>query len=131
MSVIKNKVYETSFIVMPRQCNYQYPMVFGGAFFSEMDLCAAACVSRALHDSECDAAVTHKYEGTFHAAAECGDLIFLRAEIVEARHKALVIVVEAQREKRAQRGQDRVADAKFVFVTKKNGEFAWHGLTLE
>jgi len=131
MAAIQNIVYETSFIVMPSQCNYQYPMVFGGAFFSEMDLCAAACASRALHDSECDSAVTHKFDGTFHAAAECGDLIFLRAEIVEARHKAIVILVDAHRERRAVSGRDKIADSKFVFVSKKDGKFHPHSLTLE
>jgi len=107
-----------------------YPMIFGGHFFSEMDLCAACCVNRLLHDSECDSAVTHKFEGTFHAPTENGDLIFLEAEVVELRTKAVVVVVKAFREKRAVAGRDFVAEAKFVFVTKKDGLYTKHGLSL-
>lgn len=116
---------------MPSDCNYHYPMIFGGAFFAEMDLAAAITVSRLLQDSNCDSAVTHKFEGEFLSAAECGDIIFLNCEIVELRKKAVVVEVIAKREKRAKKGQDLIAKAKFVFVTKKNGEFCPHGLELE
>ena len=126
-----NTTFETTFVVMPKHCNYMYPMIFGGSFFSEMDLCAASCVNRLLHDSDCDSAVTHKFEGTFHAAAESGDLIFLLAEIVELRKKAVVVKVKAYREPRATAGRGFIAEGKFVFVTKKNGQFAHHGLSLE
>lgn len=107
-----------------------YPMIFGGHFFSEMDLCAACCVNRLLHDSECDSAVTHKFEGAFHAAAENGDLIFLEAEVTELRTKAVVVSVKAYREKRAKVGRDFIADAKFVFITKKEGQYSSHGLKM-
>jgi acyl-CoA hydrolase len=125
-----NLEFETSFAILPKHCNWMYPMIFGGAFFSELDLCAASCVNRLLHDSHCDTAVTHKYEGTFHAAAECGDIIFLRAEVVELRHKAVVVMVQAHRERRARPGRDFIAEAKFVYVTIKDGEFHPHGLTM-
>jgi acyl-CoA hydrolase len=125
-----NMTFETTFVVMPKHCNYHYPMIFGGEFFSELDLCAAQCVSRLLHDSDCDSAVTHKYEGTFHKAAECGDLIFLKAEVTELRHNAVVVNIEAHRERRAIRGKDFIADAKFVFVTKEKDKFRPHGLSM-
>lgn len=125
-----NLKFDTNFTVMPKHCNYMYPMIFGGHFFSEMDLCAACCVNRLLHDSECDSAVTHKFEGTFHAAAENGDLVFLEAEVTELRTKAVVVSVKAYREKRANAGRDFVADAKFVFVTKKEGQYFPHGLKM-
>lgn len=125
-----NLLFETNFTVMPSDCNYHYPMIFGGAFFAKMDLAAAMTVSRLLHDSECDSAVTHKFEGEFLSAAECGDIIFLSCEVIELRKKAVVVEVTAKREKRAKKGQDLIAKAKFVFVTKKNGEFCPHGLTL-
>ena len=126
-----NLVFENSFTVMPKHCNYMFPMIFGGHFFSEMDLCAACCVNRLLHDSECDSAVTYKFEGTYVAAAESGDLVFMRAEVVELRRNAVVVQIKAHREKRAQAGKDLVAEAKFVFVTKKEGKFHPHGLSLE
>lgn len=125
-----NTVYENSFIVMPKDCNYMFPMIFGGAFMSQLDMCAAACVNRLLHDSECDCAVTYKYEGTFHAAAESGDIVFMRAEVVELRRNAVVVTVRAEREKRGNPARDHVADARFVFCTKKESKFHPHGLKL-
>ncbi len=115
---------------MPTDCNYQYPMIFGGKLFSEMDLAAAQCVSRLLHDSDCDGAVTYKYEGTFYAAAECGDIVFLDAEIIELRQKAVKINVKVSRERRSTKGKDQIAEGIFVFVTKKGDKFQPHGLEL-
>lgn len=124
-------MFETSFTVLPKHCNYLYPMIFGGAFFSELDLCAASCVTRLLHESICDCAVTYKVlDVTFHKAAYAGDIIFMRAEVVELKHKAIVVKVTAEREKRAVAGQDHIADAKFVFISKKGDEYVPHGLTL-
>lgn len=125
-----NLVFENSFTIMPRDCNYMMPMIFGGAFFSQLDLTAACCVDRLLHDSECDSAVTHMFEGTFHKPTYAGDTIYMRAEIVELRHKAVVVKVRAERERRAQKGREHVADAKFVFVTRKDGNYHPHGLSL-
>ena len=125
-----NLEYQTTFVVMPRHTNYMAPMIFGGDFFAELDLAAAACVNRLLHDSLCDSAVTHKFGGVFHDAAVTGDLIFINANIVELRHKSVRVQVEALREKRAQEGAQKVASAEFVFVTKKDGEFCKHGLCL-
>lgn len=123
-----NLKFETSFWVMPKDCNAYYPMIFGGAFFSEMDICAASCVKRLLHDSECDSAVTYKFEGTFHAAAQAGDLVLLEAEIVELRNKAITISVKGYRDSKEQK--ELLASARFVFVTKKDGQFHPHGLKL-
>lgn len=125
-----NLKFETSFVVMPSHTNFMAPMIFGGAFFSEMDLCAASAVTRLLHDSMCNSAVTHKFEGTFHAAAECGDLVFLEAEITDLRYKAVVVEVKAYRERRSGPKRDFVAQSKFVFVTRKDGQFHPHGLTM-
>jgi acyl-CoA hydrolase len=126
-----NLEFETTFTVMPKHCNYHFPMIFGGAFFSELDICAAMCVNRLLHDSDCDTAVTYKFEVTYHAAAESGDLIFMKAQVVELRRNAVVVEVKAHREKQAKVGRDFVADAKFVFVTKKDGKYYPHGLSLK
>jgi acyl-CoA hydrolase len=126
-----NTVFETNFVVMPQHTNYMAPMIFGGALFSELDLAAASCVTRLLHDSVCDSAVTFKCQDlTFHAAAECGDLVFIRAEIVELRQNAVRVQVDAWRERRAQAGRDKIADCWFVFVTKLDGKFHPHGLVL-
>jgi acyl-CoA hydrolase len=127
-----NLRYQTSFIVMPRHANYMYPMIFGGAMFAEMDCAAAACVTRLLHDcpTGCDSAVTHKCDLTFHAAAEVGDLVFIECEVVELRHKSVVVNTKVWREKRAQAGRLFLAEARFVFVTKKEDKFTLHGMKM-
>lgn len=126
-----NLVFENSFVVMPTHCNYMFPMIFGGAFFSEVDLCAACCVNRLLHDSDCDSAVTYKVlDLTFHCPAYAGDIIFLKAEIVALRNKSITVRVTGEREKRSTAGQDHILDATFVFVSKKGDNYAYHGLTL-
>lgn len=126
-----NLVHENNWIVMPADCNYHFPMVFGGAVMSQLDLCAAACVNRLLHDSECDSAVTYKVlDGIFYLACEAGDLVFMRAEIVELRSTAIVVHVTAEREKRNSPKRDAAASFKFVFVSKKGGKYWPHGLKL-
>ncbi len=124
------RVYETSFVIMPTDANYMYPMVFGGAFFSKMDLAAAVCVSRAIRDSKCDSSVTHKFNGTFSAPAEVGHIIFLRAEITDVGKKSITVRVTAQREYRNSPKRDEVASCDFVFVTRANGNYSQHGLIL-
>jgi acyl-CoA hydrolase len=129
--IAMNLTHSTSFIVMPTQTNYHYPMIFGGAFMAELDKAAAACVSRLLHDSECDGAVTFKVlEGIFYAPAQCGDLLFLNAKVIELRHKSVTVMVEAYRERRAKKGQDKIAKFVFVFVTKVGDAFCPHGLRM-
>lgn len=116
-----NLTFETTFVVMPRHTNYMNPMIFGGAFFAELDLCAAQCVTRLLYSSEkCKFAVTHKFEGTYHKPCYAGDIIFLKGEVVELRQKAIKVVVKAYREKRGTGERDFVAEAKFVFVSVKD-----------
>lgn len=125
-----NTHFETNFIVMPSQCNFLYPMIFGGALFSELDKAAACAVNRLLHHSECDSAVTFKFEGTFHAAAEAGDIVFIKAAILETRRNAIVVEVKAEFERRAKPGRTKAADAKFVFVSRKDGKYHPHGISL-
>jgi acyl-CoA hydrolase len=139
-----NTEYETSFTVYPQHTNCHSPLIFGGAFFSEMDKAAATAVRRLLYDSDkCKSSVTHKYEGTFCKPCYLGDLIFLKAEIVSTGVKSVVVQVEAWREKekhiRAD-GRELVATAKFVSVTISSDEsvdekpdllpYAPHGIKL-
>jgi acyl-CoA hydrolase len=135
-----NTVFETTFLVMPEHTNAMSPMIFGGAFFSQMDLCAANTVRRFLYESEtCHAAVTHKFEGSFHRPCYMGDLVLLRGEIIETRHKAIVVEVVADRE--TKQGKERVAEGRFVFVSVTDVEnvrdkpallpYAPHGLSLD
>lgn len=113
-----NLKFSTTFTVMPKHTNYMFPMIFGGAFFSEIDLCAAQCVNRLLHDSTtARAAVTHKFTGSYHKPTFVGDLVFLEGEVVKLGYKSVVVQVKAFREKRGLPGRDFVAEAEFVFIT--------------
>lgn len=112
--------FEDNFLVMPEDTNSSSPMIFGGAFFSKMDLCAAKAVRRLLYSSKtCSSCVTHKFEGTYHLPCYLGDLVFLEGEVIELRHKAIVVNVQGFREVNIDRDsstRELVADAKFVFV---------------
>lgn len=112
--------FETNFIVMPTDCNYKTPLIFGGAFFSKMDLCAAVCASNLLRSSvSAEYAVTHKVlDLTFHRPTYMGEVIYLFAEVVELRKKAISIKVKAYREQREKEGRDFVAEGTFVFISK-------------
>ena len=111
-----NLKHTTNFTVMPGHTNPMFPLIFGGAFFSELDLCAAQAVKRLLYESKTSrTAVTHKFEGTFLMPCYAGDLIFLEAEVTETRKKAIVVEVKAFREKGSDK-RDLVAEAKFVFI---------------
>lgn len=115
---IYNKTYyENSFVVLPKHANYHSPMIFGGEFFAQLDLCAATCVNRFLHDSDCETAVTHKAEVTFLAPCYVGDIIFMKARVASTGKKSIVIDVTAERERRQSAERDLVATVKFVFVS--------------
>jgi acyl-CoA hydrolase len=106
-------------------------MIFGGAFMAQLDLCAAACVTRFLHDSECDSAVTYRINNlVFHGAAMIGDIVFMYAKITQVRTHAIVVNIEAFREKRDGPKRDKVADAEFVFVSRKGDKVHPHGMKL-
>jgi acyl-CoA hydrolase len=130
-----NLKYETNFAVLPIHTNWKIPLIFGGAFFSQLDLAAASCVRQVLHLSECDNAVTFKFNGTFHAPSYMGDMIYIYAEITEMRQKSITIKVEAYREPHPtgeiiEPKRIHVASAEFVFVTMKDGKYQNHGLSL-
>ena len=101
-----------------------FPLVFGGAFFSYMDKLEATTVNRALYGSTtCHAAVTHKFEGTFHKPTYVGDLIFIEGEVVQLGKISVVVEVKAFREiashysAATKHQRELVAEAKFVFVS--------------
>jgi acyl-CoA hydrolase len=131
------------------------PIIFGGKFMSELDLCAAKCVRRFLYDSTtADGSVTYKMDVTFKAPCYQGDLIFIEAEIVDTGEKSISVSVKAFREQKVFRRtrdplhsdnsyQERVevAEANFVFISIKVDEehiqtkpyflpYVKHGLSL-
>jgi acyl-CoA thioesterase YciA len=110
-------IYENGFVVMPFQSNWHAPLIFGGEFFAQLDLCAATCVNRFLHDSDCETAVTHKAEVSFMAPCYIGDIIFMKARVVSTGKKSIVVEVIAERERRGGEARDKVVESKFVFVS--------------
>lgn len=109
--------FNTNFTIMPDQANYMTPMVFGGAFYSQMDLCAAMCVNEALIGSKCEAAVTHKSEVTYMSPTYIGDCIFLEAEVLGVHKKSIKVWVNAFRQRRGSKFRDKVAFGEFIFVS--------------
>ena len=132
--------YTSSFRIFPEHTNHMAPCIFGGAFFSEMDLAAANCVYRALYSSKCQGAVTHKANVTFHKPTYQGDLIFIEAEIKDCNHKSIVVDTKAYRESEDSE-RELVAEVEFVFITIETTEcmkdkpnrlpYKGHGLNLE
>lgn len=124
--------HTNSFVVMPTHTNYMYPLIFGGAFMSELDLCAATLVNKLVKKSKtADSAVTHKADFTFHGPSFAGDVIYMEAEVVELRHKAVKVKVESYREPRDEDKRYHVSTATFVFVTRKGEEYVYHNLSME
>lgn len=102
---------------MPKDTNYMQPMIFGGKFLAELDLCAAQCVNRFLHDSECESAVTYHCDVKFLKPCYVGDLVFMTAKIVETRTKSIRVHIVAERERRGKPERDKVAEGDIVFVS--------------
>lgn len=122
-----NLIYETSFIVMPKDCNYMYPMVFGGAMLSEMDLCAAGAARRALYDSQCDSSVTVGVnQVSFYRAAQCGDIVKLKGTVWDTGKKSITVKVEGWVD--TKEGDKLVCSGMFTFVSRKSEVFTPHEL---
>jgi acyl-CoA hydrolase len=127
--------FETNFTVLPRDCNYMQPLIFGGEFMARLDIAAAQCVTQLLQhsDTECDNAVTYKANFEFHKPSFQGDTIFINCEITELRYKAVKVEVKAYRTPRVGKfpKREHVATAEFVFVTRIGDKYAFHGLQLD
>lgn len=123
--------HTNSFVVMPTHTNYMYPLIFGGAFMSELDLCAATLANGLVkRSSSVNNAVTHKADFTFHAPSYAGDVIYMNAEVVDLGKKSILIKVEGYREPRESTDRIHVATSTFVFVTRKGDKYVSHNLKL-
>lgn len=104
-----------------------YPMVFGGAMLSEMDLCAAGAVRRALYDSGCDSSVTVGVtDVSFYRAAKCGDIVKLRGHIWKTGKKSIDVKVDGWVD--TEEGDKYVCSGMFTFVSRLEEMFAAHNL---
>lgn len=126
--------FETSFCVFPQDTNYHPPMVFGGKMLSEMDICAAGTVRRALYDSPLgvrDAVTVQVDDVTFHKGAVVKDLIFLQGTITKIGIKSITVEVKAYNEVNKNL-RELMASGTFVFVAYDIAKKCSvpHGLTL-
>ena len=112
---------ETCFTVFPEHTNSSSPLIFGGAFFGEMDKLASITVRRFLYSSPtgCNNAVTHKANVVFCKPSYQGQLIFLNSEIMSVGPKSIVLNVKASREslKDGSVQRELIAEIDFVFVS--------------
>lgn len=120
-----------SFVIMPGDCNHNQPMVFGGKMQSEIDLTSYILVRNVLYhlESDCDDAVTYIFQGKFLAEAQMGDIVTLESEVISVGKKTIVVETTAFAQKKGVRDRKMVCRAKYVFATKKNGQFCFHGIT--
>lgn len=126
---LAHKVFESNFTIFPSDTNYMYPMVFGGKMLSEMDVCAAMAVRRALYGTECDSAVTVAVRSVnFLVGAIVGDLVFLHGEIIKLGNRSLDIRVVGWREQAGGERQ-KICEGEFVFASRRLGIIHPHGLT--
>lgn len=97
------------------------PIIFGGKFMAQLDLCAAQCVRRCLqaNNSPCRQAVTHQMNFKFLQPCYVGDTIDMVAEITGARNKSIAGQVTAYRLNPDSPELEgvKVAEAQFVFIT--------------
>jgi len=127
--------FETTFSVFPQDTNYHPPMVFGGKMLSEMDICAATTVRKALWDSPYgvrDAVTTQVDNLTFHHGAVIKDMITLVGTIKKIGVKSITVWVEAFREV-GKNQKELMASGQFVFVAYnvEDKVSVKHGLTLD
>lgn len=122
-------VHETSFIVMPKDCNWMddSKLVFGGKMLEEMDLVAAGLIRLVLRESNCDSAVTFAINNVkFLNGAKCGDLVNLRATLWNTGRKSIDIKIDGWINR--DDGMIPKCEGMFTWLSRKDGAFAPHNL---
>lgn len=128
--------FSTSFLVMPKHCNDMYPLIFGGEFMAEIDKAVASTVSEfigSVDDTEVEDAVTYKADHTFYRPSFSGDIINIFCKVTQAEAKLIYISVQAYRKPRREKKAEwtHVADAQYVFVTRKDNRPYPHKISFE
>lgn len=125
--------YTTSFVVMPKHCNYLGDMIFGGELLSQMDIAAAMAVRRAMYNCEHKKAVTVRVTNVnFMVAALVGDLIQLEATVDEVTNRTLIVHVYGWREKQGTGVREKICYGEFTFCAISDNRMpVRHNLTLE
>lgn len=124
----------TYWTIMPKDTNYMYPLVFGGAMMSQVDLAAATHVRMLLNWTNCDKAVTHKANFNFTGRSYAGDTIRFDSRVAEIRDNSIRFVVDAYRSALPQNeipmetAFEHIGQHELVFVTMAGNQFASHKL---
>jgi acyl-CoA hydrolase len=124
----------TYWTIMPKDTNYMFPLVFGGAMMSQVDLAAATHTRMLLHWTGCDKAVTHKANILFSAPSYAGDTIRFDSKLVEVRDNSLRFIVEVYRIPLTdntvpkQITYEHIGTHELVFVTMSGESFTPHRL---
>lgn len=127
----EDMTFSNSFIVMPKDCNYMFPLIFGGAFMAQLDLCAAILANRLVKISDTvNNAVTFKADFEFSGPSYSGDIIRMVAGLLDLKKKSICIKVLAYREPRESLEKTLVATGNFVFVTRDDEMYREHELKM-
>lgn len=126
--------YDTSFVVMPKDCNYLQNMLFGGELLAQMDLCAAMAIRRTLYiHPDLDTALTVGVNNVqFREGPLLGDLIFLHAYVIKVGIKSITVKVEGRSECKVSGDTSDVCVGEFAFITINHDRIpVKHNLTLQ
>lgn len=127
----------TYWTIMPKDTNYMFPLVFGGAMMSQVDLAAATHTRMLLHWTTCDKAVTYKANVLFTAPSYAGDTIRFDSRLVEVRDNSLRFIVEVYRIPLLDASREdapmkmtyqHIGTHELVFVTMTGDKFTPHRL---
>lgn len=126
--------FTTYWTIMPKDTNYMFPLVFGGAMMSQVDLAAATHARMLLNWTSCDKTITYKANVLFSAPSYAGDTIRFDSRLVEVRDNSLRFIVEAYRiplpngSKPMQITYELIGKHELVFVTMTGDQFTPHRL---
>ena len=99
------------FFVMTADTNDLCPLIYGRQLWGEMDKAAAICSRKYLKGTATQVAVTHVAEVKFLMPSYSGDVLVIKADVVSAHEKSIVIEVKVTRDK------DLIAEGRFVFIS--------------
>lgn len=124
----------TYWTIMPKDTNYMFPLVFGGAMMSQVDLAAATHARMLLNWTTCDKAVTHKANFSFTGRSYAGDTIRFVSRVAEVRDNAIRFLVDVYRSPLPTDGApmsigfEHIGSHELVFVTMTGDKFTPHHL---
>lgn len=126
--------FTTYWTIMPKDTNYMFPLVFGGAMMSQVDLAAATHARMLLNWTSCDKAVTHKANFNFTGRSYAGDTIRFESKLVEVRDNSMRFIVDAYRSPLPEANKpmatsfEHIGKHELVFVTMTGDQFTSHKL---